>query len=208
LGRRLTSNGIELNLAWTPPADGSPVSRYDLQVARDGGTYQAVDLARKTSRSTSAAAITDHDYAFRLRARASDGTPGPWVASSARIARHEESGPDVRVTKGWKIAHHPAYTGAGARYATLKGAELSLVFDGTAVAIVGPRGPGRGRADVSVDGQLVGRFDAKGAKFRPVQFLFKVDGLAAGPHVLSVRVLGTSGRPMVAVDRFVVLDQP
>ncbi len=208
LGRRLTSSGIELNVAWTPPADGSRVSRYDLQVARDGGSYQTVNLARKTSRSATVAAIADHDYALQLRARASDGAPGPWVTSSVRVSRHEESGPDVRVTKGWKIAHHPAYTGAGARYATLRGAELSLAFDGTAVAIIGPTGPGRGRADVSVDGQHVGRFDAKGVHFKPVQLLLTVDGLVPGPHVLSIRVLGTPGRPMVAVDKFLVLDQP
>ena len=208
LGRRLTANGVGLNVAWAPPADGSRVSRYDLEVARDGGAYQAVGLARKTSRGATMAAVADHDYALRLRARSLDGTPGPWVTSSLRLAKLEESGPDVRATKGWKIAKHPAYTGAGARYSTLRGAELSLVFDGTAVAIVGPKGPGRGRADVSVDGQHVGRFDANAARFRPVQLLFTVDGLVPGPHVLSIRVQGTSGRPMVAIDRFLVLGQP
>jgi hypothetical protein len=41
-----------------------------------------------------------------------------------------------------------------------------------------------------------------------VTLLFAVDGLAAGPHVMSVRVLGTPDRPMVAIDRFLVLGQP
>ena len=208
LGSRLIPSGVELKVAWTAPADGSRISRYDLQVAPDGGTYRAVDLARKTSRSATAAAIANHDYAFRLRARAGDGAPGPWVTSSVRLARHEESGPDVRATKGWKVARHPRYTGAGARYATARGAELSLAFDGTAVAIVGPRGPGRGRADVLVDGQRVGQFDSNGRTFRPVQLLLTVDGLVPGPHVLAVRVLGTSGRPMVAIDRFLILSEP
>lgn len=122
-----------------------------------------------------------------------------------RLSRVEESGSDVHASSGWKVAKYPAYSGAGARYATKAGAELTLAFDGTGIAIVGPKGPGRGRADVFVDDQRVGRFDAAANTFRPVQLLFAVDGLSAGPHVMTIRVAGTAGRPMVAVDRFLVL---
>lgn len=208
LGNRLTSSGIELDLAWQAPAGGERVSRYDLRASRDGGAEATVDLAKKTSRSATMGAAADHGYAFRLRARAADGTPGEYAESAVRLSRIEESAPEVRASKGWKVAKHPDYTGAGARYATAEGAELSLAFDGTGAAIVGPKGPGRGRAEVFVDGERVGRFDAAADRFRPVQLLFSVDGLAPGPHVLTVRVAGTSGRPMVAVDRFLVLSQP
>jgi len=208
LGDRLTAKGIELDLAWQPPADGAPPSRYDLDVSRDGGAWRPVDLARKTSRSMTIAAVADHDYVFRLRARSSDGTPGAYAETAVRLAVVEESAPDLRASKGWKVADHPDYTGAGARTSSTKGAELSLAFEGTAVAIVGPNGPGRGRAEVFVDGEPMGRFDATADAFRPVRLLFTVDGLADGPHVLSVRVMGTAGRPMVAVDRFLVLGQP
>jgi hypothetical protein len=207
LGDRLTPNGIELRVAWEPPADGSRVSRYDLEVARDDGAYRAVDLAKKTSRRAMVAAIADHGYAFRVRARPRDGTPQAWATSSVSLVRQEESGPDVRASKGWKMADHPAYTGAGARYSKSEGAELSLAFDGSAVAIVGPTGPDRGRADVYVDGERVGRFDSAGSSYDPTRLLFAVDGLTPGPHVLTVRVAGTPGRPTVAVDSFLVLGQ-
>ena len=205
LGNRLTSGGIELDLAWQAPADGSAVSRYDLRSARDGGAYGTVSLARKTARSATVAASANHDYAFQLRARAQDGTPGAYADTALRLSRVEESGTGVHASSGWKLAKYPAYTGDGARYATKAGAELTLAFDGTGVAIVGPKGPGRGRADVFVDDQHVGRFDAVADTFRPVQLLFAVDGLSPGPHVMTIRVAGTPGRPMVAVDRFLVL---
>ena len=207
LGNSLTSGGIELDLAWPVPADGSAVSRYDLRVARDGGDYQRVGLARRTARGESVGATAGHEYAFQVRARGADGTAGDYATSAVRLSRSEEDDAGVEASGGWKIARHPAYGGAGARYATSKGAELTLTFDGTGVAIVGPTGPGRGRADVFVDGQRVGRFDATGSTFRPSRLLYTVDGLADGPHVLVVRVAGTSGRPMVAVDRFLVLSQ-
>ncbi len=208
LGGRLTASGIELDLAWQPPADGAKVSRYDLQAARDGGAYRPVRLASKTSRGATVAGVADQAYSFRVRARAADGTPGAFAESAVRLSRAEESGSAVRASKGWKVAKHPDYTGAGARYATSAGAELSLAFDGTGVAIVGPKGPGRGRADVFVDGERVGRFDAEANTFRPVQLLLAVDSLSPGSHVLTIRVAGTSGRPMVAIDRFLVLSQP
>jgi hypothetical protein len=85
---------------------------------------------------------------------------------------------------------------------------MSIAFEGTAVAIIGPQGPGRGRAAVIVDGEQIGRFDAQADTFRAVRLLMTVDGLAAGPHVMTVRVLGTPGRPMVAIDRFLILSQP
>jgi hypothetical protein len=208
MGDRLTANGIELKVAWEPPTDGSRASRYDLEVARDSGAYRAVDLAKKTSRRATVPAAADHAYAFRLRMRAPDGTPQAWATSSVSLARHEEADGDVRASKGWKIADHPAYTGDGARYSKSKGAELSLAFDGSAVAIVGPTGPQRGRAEVFVDGERVGRFDTLGSSFEPVRLLFTVDGLTPGPHVMTIRVAGTPGRPMVAVDSFLVLGQP
>ncbi len=118
----------------------------------------------------------------------------------------EDSAAGVRASSGWTVARHPAYSGT-ARYATKVGATLSIAFDGSAVAIVGPRGPGRGRADVVVDGERVARIDARASTFQPVKLLAVVDGLAAGPHVLSIRVIRTPDRPMVAIDRFLVLSQ-
>jgi hypothetical protein len=208
LGGRLAGTGMALDLAWQPPSAGERVSRYDLRASTGGEAYRTISLAKRTSRTASIAADANRDLVIQLRASGSDGTPGAWVETAIRLSRVEESAATVRASKGWKVAKHPAYTGSGARYATADGAELSLAFDGPGVAIVGPKGPGRGRADIFVDGERIGRFDALGDTFRPVRLLFTADGLASGPHVLTVRVAGTAGRPMVAVDRFLVLSQP
>ncbi|MET1231414.1 MAG: hypothetical protein ABWY52_01030 [Candidatus Limnocylindrales bacterium] len=206
-GDRLATNGIELALAWQPPSDGSRAASYDLGVSRDGGAFRSVGLARKTSRRATIAAAADHAYVVRLRARDPGGTRGPYAESSIRLTRIDDAGSEVRASKGWKVANHRDYSGAGARYATTAGAEFSLAFDGTGIAIIGPMGPGRGRADVFIDGQHVGRFDAGADVFRPVRLLMTVDQQTAGPHVLTVRVAGTNGRPMVAVDAILVLSQ-
>jgi myo-inositol-1(or 4)-monophosphatase len=208
LGDRLTTHGIELDLAWQSPTDGSPVSGYDLEISGDGGSFRPVALSRKTSRKATIAIAADHTYVVRVRARAKDGTPGTYVDAPVRLAQVEESGPQVRASPGWRTAKHPAYSGGRARYATAAGAMLSMPFEGSGVAIIGPKGPGRGRAEVIIDGQRVGRLDAIADVFRPVRLLIAVDGLNPGPHILTVRVAGTGGRPMVAIDRFLILGQP
>jgi len=207
LGDRLAGDGIEISLAWRLPLAGTDPSRFDVGVARDGGSFRRVDLARPTSRRASMGALIGPEYLVRLRARTRDGAAGEYAESTFHLAAIEDSSSVIRATKGWTVARHPAYSGT-ARYATKAGATLSLAFDGTGIAVLGPVGPGRGGADVRVDGERVARIDARARTFRPHELLAAVDGLAAGPHVLSVTVAGTPGRPMVAVDRFVVLSQP
>ena len=208
LGGRLTASGIELDLAWQPPADGAKVSRYDLQAARDGGAYRPVRLASKTSRGATVAGVADHAYSFQVRARAADGTPGAFAASAVRLSRVEESGSAVRASKGWKVAKHPDYTGAGARYATSAGAELSLAFDGTGVAIVGPRGPGRGEPTSSSMASASVASTPRRIPSGLSSCSWRSIRCHPDPDVLTIRVAGTPGRPMVAIDRFLVLSQP
>jgi hypothetical protein len=70
--------------------------------------------------------------------------------------------------------------------------------------LVGPKGPGRGRSAIYIDGQYVATIDQVAASFVARRALF-VRNLTAGTHTLMVKALGTSARPMVAIDAIEVL---
>ena len=208
LGSRLTWTGIELELSWPAATGGATVPEYELDASRDGGTYRSVDLPQATALGATVSAIANHRYDFRLRARSPDGQPGPYATSAVRLSRIEERGASVEASGGWNSTEHVDYSGSSARSATAPGAELTLSFTGTGVAVVGPRGPGNGRAEVLVDARRVGEFDAASDDKRAVDLLFAVDSLPNKRHTLTVRVADSPGRPVVTVDRFLVLSVP
>lgn len=205
LGRRLAWTGIELVVDWSTPSQGSGDTRYELDLARDAGSYHGVDLPSASATSATVSATANHAYDFRLRARTPDGRAGPYATTAVRLDRIEESAPAVDWSSAWRPTDRVDFSGSRARSASLAGAWMTLDFDGTGVAIVGPTGPDQGKADVLIDGRRVGRIDAKASDFRPVELLFAVDALPAGPHTLTIRVADTPGRPAVTVDRFLVL---
>jgi hypothetical protein len=116
----------------------------------------------------------------------------------------DDRSPAIVYAGGWRDAGHRAYLGGHARYARTAGATATLAFTGRSIRIVGPTGPTRGRMAVIVDGRPAGTVDLHAARFHPVEVLFARSWPASAAHTVRLRVLGTRGRPVVAVDRFIV----
>ncbi len=76
------------------------------------------------------------------------------------------------------------------------------------MAWISSRGPNRGKAKVLIDGVLIAKVDLYGSTASVRRIALTVTGLSAGTHTLKVIVSGTSGRPRVDIDGFVVLSQP
>jgi TRAP-type uncharacterized transport system substrate-binding protein len=90
--------------------------------------------------------------------------------------------------------------------ATAAGSTASLSFTGTNVAWVAPKGPAMGRAEAYLDGRKVATVDLYSSTALPRRVIYSATGLNPSvTHTLQIRVLGTSGRPRVDVDAFVVL---
>jgi len=86
----------------------------------------------------------------------------------------------------------------------VKGSQVTYKFSGPSFGLVGPSGPTRGKAYVYLDGTLLLTIDTYSSTFRArrvLQTIFTTDA----SHTVTVRVVGTSGRPWVAVDAFFVL---
>ena len=124
-------------------------------------------------------------------------------AAVAIVTRHiGQSSASIAYAGGWATARFGGYTGGRVKYSVHAGATATLTFTGRSVAWVGPRGPTRGRARISIDGVAVATVDLRRSNFRARGTLFRTAWATTGTHTLTIEVLG-SGRP-VAVDEFVV----
>jgi len=91
---------------------------------------------------------------------------------------------------GWGRAALPGAIGGSYRWERRAGASVTHTFSGGTVTLFTVSGPGMGRARISIDNTTVDTFDGyartvtTGVKHRFVQ-------LGAGPHSLTVEVLGT-----------------
>jgi Transglycosylase-like domain len=116
----------------------------------------------------------------------------------------QDRSPTIAYRGGWSSATHRGYADGRVRWARARGATATLRFAGSSVAWVGPVGPTRGRAIVSLDGRVVRTVDLGASRFVARRTLFTRTFPVSGPHTLTITVAGTSGRPVVAIDAFVV----
>ncbi len=116
----------------------------------------------------------------------------------------QERAPAVSASRAWNRVHRPAAMGGHHLSTRQEGARVAITFDGSAIAVVGPRGPGRGKARVFVDGKLAAVINLHANKPISRQVLFTQAWRDAEKHVVALEVVGTSGHPRVTVDAFVV----
>ncbi len=107
------------------------------------------------------------------------------------------------VADAWRTVSKARALGGSLAIEHRAGASASFAFSGRSITWFTATGPEQGRASVLVDGHRVGTFDqyAPGPGFRVPR---EVTGLERGPHVLTIRVLGTASAS--ATDTQVVVD--
>jgi hypothetical protein len=204
-GLSFAAGTVPLVTAWKLTGDATTLALYQLQQSIDGGSWTNVKLASATSTSAIVAVAPGRDYRYRTRAfdklsRASAWVRGPTL--TATVA--QETAADYTGT--WVTAGHSDYLGGKARASQTKGSEVTFTFNGPSFGLVGPTGPTRGKADVYLDGERLITIDTYSSSFRArriLQTIFTSDR----SHTVTVRVLGTSGRPWVAVDAFFVMQR-
>jgi len=141
---------------------------------------------------------------MRYYAAAGGRVTTPNVKSEARRTSNERSSA-IAYTGTWRRAKHGGYGGGAVAYATTAGASATFTFTGTKVTWNGPTGPTRGKAKVYVDGNYVKTVNLYRRSFDARATLFRTSWKTAREHTLKIVVVGTKGRPMVAIDDFVVV---
>lgn len=127
-----------------------------------------------------------------------DGT----ATTTTRIVTRQESWEYNSWSGTWGRATHPLYSGGWVRYSNHAGDTFRFPFVGRSVAWMGPKGPTRGKARIYIDGTYVRTVDLYASSYRAVNTVWSRSWTDSAKHVLVIKVVGTAGRPTVAIDAF------
>jgi subtilisin family serine protease len=210
LGRTSTgSNTVTLRASWTAATDPSDaIVHYEVQRSINGGTYGGSVTTSASTRQVAYSGLgLGSTYRFRVRAQDSDGSWSPWATAGAAVTPLGISDRSSLVT----------YTGSWSRYASSNstsgwitsssqaGARARYRFTGRGIAIVVPTNATRGKATVYLDGTYRATLDlySSSSVYRKVVYIGNWS--TSGTHTIELRVTGTSGRPTVSLDGFILL---
>lgn len=201
----MSDTSIPLRLAWSGSDVGSGISRFEQQEQRGTGPMTPVALSPATATSRTLAARFGELLTEQVRAVDRVSRPSDWaVAPRIQVAGWSEASSLLSWTGTWTSASATSAWGGRVRYATAAGASGALRFNGRAIAWLATMGPGRGAARVYLDGLHVATVDLLSSTTRYRQLVF-ARAVSEGSHTLRVVVYGSSGRPRVDVDGFLVL---
>jgi subtilisin len=198
---------LRLNVSWPQATDpSSAIAGYEVESSRNGGPWTST-IARTASQLAAAYTVNfDTDYRFRVRAVDSAGHWSPWAQSvqSSRIRVLDDRSGAVRRYGSWRPASIPSAWNGTVTGSGRAGSTLSMTFTGHDIAVVGPKNPRLGWAKIYLDGHYITTISMWRAVGASRQVAFTHHFAAGGTHTIWFRVYGTSGRPLVQLDAFVI----
>ena len=201
------TSGVPATVRWSLATSSAGLRRFDLQVNVDGRGYTGLGLSSATATGRRVTLAAGHRYAFRVRAVDRAGRVGSWsTVGATRGVTVGDGSPTLTYRGSWGSAAATSYLGHRVHFTRSGSASVTIRFSGSSIALIGPIGPTRGRSKVYVDGRYAATIDQGAAHFSARRMLF-VRNLSSGGHTLVVRAVGTSGRPMVAIDAVEVLQR-
>ncbi len=205
-GTRASLTTAPVALSWKPATDQSPVVGYQLGESTSG--YEPVAVAATSSTTRTAARRIPYatSRAYAVRATDAPGNVGRWATGApVRVVAVQERSTAVRRSAGWTRFDASDALGGSFLYTDRAGAWMRYSFTGSAIAVVGRKGPSRGRAEIRIDGVLVATVSARATSTSGRWLLFSRAVDPSRSHTIEVRVLGTAGHPRFDVDAFLVL---
>ena len=207
-GTRLTTGGsVRVRVGWATTAGALAVSGHEVRVSSDGGATW--DTPRSVAASASSITLLlkpAAGYLVGVRSGDSEGRWSDWKTTGFDLRLVQGEGSAVAFAGGWTKAGMVKASGGAVRYSKNSGATARLSFTGRSLSLVATTAPTRGKADVYLDGKLVTTLDLYSATADFRRLVFSHGWASSGSHTVEVRVKGTSGRPRVDVDAFVILD--
>ena len=132
------------------------------------------------------------------------GTSAIQAAPAYPTAWYQETYRYIGWSGTWSSVASNSYAGGSARTSITGNSWTHFRFEGRAVTWIGPKGPKLGVAKVYIDGAYARTVDAGSSVFDASEELFSRTWSGSGIHTLSIRVVGTEGRPTIGVDQFKV----
>jgi hypothetical protein len=201
-GATVSGNRLPVRLTWTAKDVGTGIARYQASFRLNWGAWSTPMTApadpwtARLSNGTNVAAIRGVDYADNV---------GAWFDTPAiRIHGVSQADRTVRYHGAWASSTSTVWWGGTARWSSSSGATVTSVFTGRSIAWVGLMAPNRGKAQVYVNGVYKATVDLYSATTKKQVIVWSANYAASATRTVTIRVLGTSGRPRVDIDGFIV----
>jgi hypothetical protein len=206
------STGFPVRVRWPAASDAlSGIDGYDLQRKVGANPYHTVNAGASAATSISQSLKKGTSYRYRLRSIDRAGNASAWSSElSFRTAVRQEASTKVQRSSGWKRKSLAGAAGGSVLRSGKAGATVKTTFTGHAIAWVSTTGPSMGQARVYVDGGAlpVATVDLHRSSRSARQVVWSMAFANGGKHTVEIRVVGTSGRPSVDLDAFLVLVKP
>lgn len=205
-GDQLLSNGVPVTISWSG-SDNTGVASYDLWASVNGADWSRQTLPSATTTSIRYALAPGSSYRFAVRAIDGAGNIGAWsYGASFTVGDYQETHGALAYSTSWQRV---AYNDADGGYVTVSStpnAWVTFRYAGRNVAWVATRATNRGQANVFTDNifQVTADTGLTSTAARSLMFVDNAVG-AGATHTFEADVVGTSGRPTVDVDSFIVL---
>jgi hypothetical protein len=210
LGRTSTGGTtLTVKATWAAATDPSdPIVRYEVQRSVNGGAYGWTVATSGSGRSVAYSGLAlGAAHRFRVRAQDSDGSWSAWAAAGSAVTPLAISDRSSLVTyRGtWWRFDSPSSTGGWITSSKQAGATARHRFTGRAIAVIAPTNSTRGKATIYIDGVAKATVDLYSASASYRKVVFSASWASSKTRTIEVRVAGTSGRPTVSIDGFIVL---
>lgn len=208
-GLRGTSTPLlALRVSWPAATDLSDaIVGYQVQHSLDGVTWSTISTAAITRSATFRGLAASASHRFRVRAQDSDGDWSAWAETLDPywISSVGDRSTMLTYRGTWRHVTSSPAIGDTLTTTTARGATVTHRFIGRGVAIVAPTSWTRGKATIYIDGVYRKTIDLRTSTLHNRRVVYALDFGVSGTHTIQLRVLGTSGRPTVSVDAFVIL---
>ena len=171
---------IALGATAAPPPLAASQSRPAVPDSSRGTVTTADSTPTATTDSTSSASTTS--------------TSTYYSETASQIAYHGT----------WSTASYSGYIGGRIKYSRQKYASAVFSFTGIGVSWIGPVGPTRGQAKVYINGRYMKTVSMYARSFSARHTIYTASFATAQARTLKILVVGTAGRPTVAIDALVV----
>jgi exopolysaccharide biosynthesis protein len=204
----LTAKAVPLTVTWPAATDrGTGVASYEVQRSTDGGASWS-DVTLDAPGKPKAIVYAVPGEVMRVRVRATDraGNPGDWSQGLRfRVIAYQDASGKIAYKGTWKSTKSAPNFGGTVKYTLKKGGTATFAFTGSQVAWVTLKGPDRGQAQILLDGKAAATVDNRASRtvVRRVTYVKLFTG--TGRHEITVKSLGTAGRPRVDMDALVVV---
>ena len=206
-GVPLSGTAVQARISWTGKDNtgGSGIDHYRLDESINGGAWVLVNPTLRTT-AVAPTLAAGKSYRFRVRAVDHDGNVSSFVYGATFDARLvQQTSSAVHYSGSWSTSTATGYSGGSARRSSSAGASARITATGRAYAFVTTTGPTRGKAKVYVNGVLKATIDLRSVSTAYRVQAWSIRYATSASRTVKVVVLGTSGRPRVDVDAFVVL---